>query len=142
MPRLTLILFLSLLSQFALCQVNHPKSKQELIAVCDKFMDAFRRGKCIEAYELIKPYTVIENYQLDTLAGKSTQQMITLSETYGKVISFELVSEKPVKNTLSRVIYLLKFEKSFLRFRFILYNNENGWTIENFKYDKAMDDLF
>lgn len=142
MSRLTFILFLSLLGQVALCQVNRPKNKQELIAVCDKFMDAFKRGKCSEAYDLIKPYTVLPDNQLDTLAGKSTRQMIALGETYGKAISYELVSEKPVKNTLSRVIYLLKFEKSFLRFRFILYNNESGWTIENFKYDEAMDDLF
>src|SRR5258708_32460132 len=108
MLRLTFILFLLLLSQFALCQVNHPKSKQELIAVCDKFMDAFRKGKCTEAYDLIKPYTVIEDYKLDTLASKSTKQMLALSDSYGKAISFEQVSEKPVKNTLSRVIYLLK----------------------------------
>lgn len=142
MPRSTFILFLLLLGQCALCQVNHPKTKQELIAVCDKFMDAFRKGKYTEAYDLIKPYTVIEDYKLDTLARKSTRQMLALTETYGKMISFELVSEKPVKFTLSRVISLLKFEKSFLRFRWILYNNESGWTIENFKYDEEMDDLF
>jgi hypothetical protein len=142
MPKLTFILFFSLLSQFALCQVNHPKSKQELIAVCDKFMDAFRKGKCTEAYDLIKPYTVIQDYQLDTLAGKSTKMMIALASTYGKAISFEQASEKPVKNTLSRVMYLLKFEKSFLRFRFILYNNESGWTITKFEYDEGIDDLF
>jgi len=142
MPRLIFILLLSLPGQIALCQVNRPKNKQELIAVCDKFMDAFKKGKCTEAYDLIKPYTVIQDNQLDTLAAKSTRQMIALTATYGKAISYELVSEKAVKLTLSRVIYLLKFEKSFLRFRFILYNNEDGWTIENFKYDELMDDLF
>src|SRR5579864_2811245 len=142
MPRSTFILFLLLLGQCALCQVNHPKTKQELIAVCDKFMDAFRRGKCTEAFDLIKPYTVVEDYKLDTLARKATAQMIALTGSYGKVISVEQVSEKPVKNTLSRVIYLLKFEKSFLRFRLILYNNESWWTIQNFKYDEGLDDLF
>ena len=142
MPRLIFILLLSVLSQVAVCQVSHPKSKQELIAVCDKFMDAFKRGNCTEAYDLIKPYTVIEDYKLDTLAAKSTKQMMGLTSSYGKVISYEQVSEKPVKLVLTRVMYLLKFEKSFVRFRFILYNNESWWTITKFEYNEGIDDLF
>ena len=142
MSKLSFLLVLLLSWQFAFSQINHPKNKQELIGVCDKFMDIFRSGKYQDAFNLIKPYTVIEDYKLDTLAKSAREQMIGLSSSFGKAISFEQISEKPVKSSLSRLLYILKFEKSFLRFRFILYNNGEGWTITGVKYDTQLDDLF
>ena len=128
--------------QSTFCQINHPKNKQEIIVICDNFMDKFKSGKYSDAFDLIKPYSVIEDYKIDTLAKTSQQQMTALSGSYGKVISFEQISDKLVKSTLSKLTYILKFEKYFLKVRFILYNNGNGWTITNFKYDDEIDDLF
>jgi hypothetical protein len=142
MPKLSFLLMLVILCQSAFSQINRPKNKQELIAVCDKFMDTFKSQKYNEAFDIVKPYTVIEDYKLDTLAKKSEHQMISLSGAYGKVISFEQITEKPVKNSLSKLIYILKFEKYFLKFRFILYNNGAGWTIISLKYDDEVDELF
>ena len=142
MLKLSFLLILVTSCQSTFCQINHPKNKQEIIGICDKFMDTFKNGKYTEAFDLIKPYTVIEDYKLDTLAYKAKQQMISLSSSFGKVLSTELIVQKVGKNTLSKLIYVLKFEKSFLKFSFVLYNNGNGWSITNFKYDEEMDELF
>jgi hypothetical protein len=142
MPKLFFLLLLVIFCQSAFSQINHPKNKQELIAVCDKFMDTFKGQKYNEAFDIVKPYTVIEDYKLDTLAKKAEHQMMSLSGVYGKMMSFEQISEKPVKTSLSKLIYILKFEKYFLKFRFILYNNGVGWTIINLKYDDEIDELF
>ena len=123
-------------------QVKHPKTKQEIIAICDKFMDTFQKGRYADAFDLMKPYTVIEDYKLDTLANTAKEQMISVNKIYGKTLGFELVSEKAASPALLKVTYILKFEQSVLKFRFILYNNELGWTIIKFKYDVEIDDLF
>ena len=142
MKRHLLLLSLCLLGHLAFCQVKHPKNKQEIIGVCDQFMDAFKKSKFSEAFDLIKPYSVIEDYKLDTLAISTAQQIKDLSPSFGKMLSYELVQEKTVKSTLSHVDYLLKFEQSYLKFRFTLYNNGENWTITGFKYDVDADDLF
>jgi hypothetical protein len=37
--------------------------------------------------------------------------------------------------------YLLKFEQSYLKFRFALYNNGENWTITGLKCEEDADDL-
>jgi hypothetical protein len=134
------MLFLSVKSSLA--QRIHPQNKQEIIAICDKFMDAFKDGKFTDAYEYLKQYSVISDNTLDTLAAYSKDRMNSLREPFGKSLSFEQISERPVKNSLINLIYILKFERSFLKFRFILYNNGSGWTISTFDYSDQVDDLF
>jgi hypothetical protein len=142
MKKPLLLLPLCLLVQFAFCQVKHPKIKQDVITVCNQFMDTFQKSKFAAAFDLLKPYTVIEDYKLDTLANKAALQVKGLSSTNGKMLSYELVQEKTVKSTLSRLYYLLKFEQSYLKFRFTLYNNGEDWTITGIKYAEDVDDLF
>ena len=142
MKKFCLLFALVLSFEFSFGQVKHPKTKQEIIAVCNKFMDTFQKGRYSEAFDLMKPYTVIEDYKLDTLAKTAKAQMISVNKVYGKTLGFELVSEKVASPSLLRVAYILKFEQSVLKFRFILYNNEIGWTIIKFKYDEEIDDLF
>jgi hypothetical protein len=142
MRKLSLFLLLALVANASFAQIKHPKNKLEILAVCGKFMEAFKNGKFTDAYDSLKPYTVIEDYKIDTLVGKTKQQMIALSSSYGKAMSFERLHEKTVSNTLIQLNYLLKFEQSCLKFRFVLYNNGNGWTITNFKYNEEIDDLF
>ena len=128
--------------QMVFSQVKRPKNKQEMVTVCDQFMQSFAKGKYFEAFDLVKPYTVIEDYKLDTLAAKAAKTMEYLLEAYGKVLSYELVLEKPVKLTLSRLTYLLKFQKLYLKLQFTMYNNGEGWTFIHFKWDDEIEDLF
>jgi len=142
MKRSLVLLTGCLLSQLAFSQIKHPRLKQEIITVCNQFMGTFQKGKFSEAFDLLKPYTVIEDYKLDTLANTAANQVKNLSSTYGKMLSFELVQEKTVKSTLSHLYYLLKFQQSYLKFRFELYNNGETWTITGFKYNDDPDDVF
>jgi hypothetical protein len=123
-------------------QVKHPKTKEEIIGVCNKFMDAFKTGDYGLAFGTIKPYSVIEPYKLDTITGRVRTQMAGAIRVYGKAISYDEVSEKQVKGSILRLVYLLKFEKFFLKVVFVLYNNGNGWSITSFDYSENVDDLF
>jgi hypothetical protein len=134
------LLVLAVNSSFA--QARHPKTKEEIIGVCNKFMDDFRGGNYGIAFAGIKPYTVIETYKLDTITGRVRNQMTTAIRVYGKALSYEEVSEKQVKSSVVRLVYLLRFEKSFLKFVFVLYNNGSGWTITSFDYSENVEDLF
>jgi len=139
---IAVIVVFALNSQFVAAQVKHPTNKMEIIGVCTKFMGIFKNEKFSEAFDLLKPYSVIEDYKLDTLAKTAKDQMLSLSSSYGKIISYEELSEKDIKVSLIQLVYLLKFERDFLKFTFILYNNGTGWTVTDFKYNNEVDDLF
>lgn len=142
MAKIYFLVIIVLSNQFSFGQINHPINKQDLIVVCTKFMETFKSEKYTEAFDLLKPYSVIEDYKMDTMAIATPEQMKTLSGSYGKMISFEQLSAKEVKGSLVKLVYLLKFEQYYLKFCFILYNNGGGWTITNFKYNDEIDDLF
>mgnify|MGYP003406546593 CR=1 FL=1 len=67
---------------------------------------------------------------------------ICVMEIYGKIVGYELIEEKTLKNALARRKYILKFEFYFLTFDFILYNNNTGWTVSNFYYKDETKELF
>ena len=140
------VLVFLIFSTFSFSQtlMKHPQNKQELIAVCDKFMDVLSSGKVEQAFNLLKPYSVIENYKLDTMTVTVTRQLKMLERVYGKLVGYEQTSVKEVKTSLVKVVYIWKFERMFLELHFILYNSGagTGWTITNFKYDDEMGDLF
>jgi hypothetical protein len=136
------LLILVLCATVSFGQVNHPPSKQVMINTCAQFMELFKNGKYDDGFNMLKPYTVIEDYKMDTLAYTARKQMTALSGTFGKAISYELATQSEIPNSLVKLIYLLKYERSFLEVRFVLYNNGTGWTINHFKYDEKTDELF
>ena len=142
MQKSILFLLIVLASKVSFSQQNHPQNKQELIAVCTKFMDAFKSGKYDDAFQNLKSYTAIEDYKIDTLLKTVKGQMTNISSVYGKTLSYEEVSEKDVKNSLVKLVYLVKFEKFYIKFFFILYNNGSYWTVTNVKYTEDITDLF
>src|SRR5450755_4209997 len=100
MRKLLVIAMLFLTVKSSLAQRVHPTNKQELIAVCVKFMDAFKSKRFADAFEIIKPYSAIESYKLDTMANTVKKQWETIGSVYGKTLSYEELSEKEVKNSL------------------------------------------
>jgi hypothetical protein len=113
-----------------------------MMAVCNKFMAAFRNKKYTEAFQGLKAYSFIEPFKMDTLAATASRQMSDFTKENGEMLSYEIVSEKDVKNSFIQLTYLGKFKRWYIRFVFVLYNNGDGWAITKFDYDQKIDELF
>jgi hypothetical protein len=105
-------------------------------------MAAFGNKKYTEAFQGLKPHSFIESYKMDTLAVTASRQMSDFTKENGDMLSFEIVSEKDVKNSFIKLTYLGKFKRWYIRFVFVLYNNGGGWAITKFDYDQKIDELF
>ena len=134
---LILLLFLFIFS----CHETDP-GKQKIISSCNEFMEDFRTGNIDEAFEKLKQVSVIEPEKIDTLAATADRQMKSISGSFRKFVSYSLVKEKEVSDFLIELIYILKFENSFLKFKFILYKTRTGWKINQFAYNDELDELF
>jgi len=117
------------------------KDKQRLDKVCDTFMQTFREGNFPGAMDMLKQNSVMGNSAIDTLEETVKEQMTKILPSYGKIVSYEFISEHNIKDFITRRFYILKFEKYYLKFDFTLYNNGKGWTITGFNYNEELLEL-
>lgn len=117
------------------------KDKQRLDKVCDTFMKLFTEGKTHEALRLLKQNTVMIPSSIDTLQVTIDNQMDNYFPAYGKMLSYEFITERKIKDFIAKRFYILKFDKYYLKFDFTLYKASTGWTVTNFKYDEELVEL-
>ena len=134
----TIFLSLILIS----CQENkQDKDKERIDNVCDQFMQTFQDEKIPEALQLLKQNAVMPSSSIDTLQATITNQLSSIFPSYGKMLSYEFISEHKIKDFLAKRFYILKFDKYYLKFDFTLYNSGNGWTITGFTYNDELIEL-
>jgi len=117
------------------------KGKERLDKVCDTFMELFTENKTKAALRLIKQNTVISHSTIDTLQLTIDSQMNNLTRVYGKMLSYEFITEKKIKDFYAKRFYVVKFDVYYLKFDFTLYKSTNGWTITYFKYNEELNEL-
>ncbi len=117
-------------------------SRDSINMFCDNVMQTLVDGKYSAAIQLFRQRSVMDGTVIDKIDKTLNEQMPGILPYYGKILSYELVEEKQLKNVLLRRRYILKFEYYFLSFDFILYNNGSGWTVSNFYYKDETKELF
>lgn len=117
------------------------KDKERLDKVCDSFMKLFSEGKTHDALLLLKQNTVMTPASVDTLQVTIDNQMIQYFPSYGRMLSYEFITERKIKDFIAKRFYILKFDKYYLKFDFTLYKASTNWTIISFKYDEELVEL-
>jgi len=117
-------------------------TRDSLNDFCDKLMQTLVSGKYSEAIQSFNKKSVMDASVIDNIDKTLVDQMPGILPYYGKIVGYELIEEKELKNALARRKYILKFENYFLTFDFVLYNNNTGWTVSNFYYKDETKELF
>ena len=117
-------------------------AKDSLNAVCDKVMQTLVDGKYSAAIQMLKGRSVMDATVVDNIDKTLNEQMANILPYYGRIMGYELVDEKFLKNTVTRRRYILQFEYYFLSFDFVLYNNSKGWSVSHFYYKDETKELF
>lgn len=118
------------------------KGKERLDKVCDSFMKLFVEGKNVEAMQLLKRNSLMTAETIDKLNETIEKQIREYFPGYGKIVSYEFILEKKIKDFVAKRFYILKLEKYYLRFDFTIYKSATGWNITHFKYDDELNELF
>ena len=127
---------------FSFAQSKVFTGRDSLNVFCDKVMQTLAAGKYSAAIQLLRQKSVMDSSVINTVDKTLNEQMSAILPFYKKIVGYELVEEKALKNALVRRRYLLKFENYFLSFDFVLYNNGSGWTVSNFYYKDDTKELF
>lgn len=138
MIKLIFAILLTAFTFFSYGQTKIDKDKERINSVCDKFMQNFQNGKISEAMQLLKQNSVMAHSTLDTLQETIADQINNIFPTYGKILSYEFILERKIKDFFARRFYILKFDIYYLKFEFSLYNNGQGWKITSFNYNEDL----
>ena len=142
MRKLIILLILSIFFSVSYGQLKMYTTRDSINVFCDKVMQTLVDGKFSAAMQMFKQKSVMDAAVIDKIDKTLNDQMPGILPYYGKILSYELVEEKLLKNALARKRYILKFENYFLSFDFVLYNNGTGWTVSNFYYKDETKELF
>lgn len=111
--------------------------KEKIDNSCAVVMQAFSDGRFQDAMRILKVNSFIDAAQLDTLHEKIVGQFANFG-SYGKLTGYEFVGENIIVNDLRKRFYLLRFEKYYLTFFFVIYKSHVGWKITHFKYEDVL----
>jgi len=117
------------------------KDKAQLDKVCDLFMQLFKDGQPHNALELLKKNTILSSGTIDTLQTTIDEQINNYFISYGKMLSYEFVTERKIKDFLSRRFYILRFDNYYLKFEFTIYKTANGWKLTGLNYNGEIAEL-
>lgn len=142
MRKLISVLILCTFFSASYAQSKMYTTRDSINVFCDKVMQTIVDGKFSAAIQMFRQRSVMDATVIDKVDKTLNDQMPGILPYYGKILSYELVEERLLKNALARKRYILKFENYFLTFDFVLYNNGSGWTVSNFYYKDETKDLF
>ena len=142
MTKLLLTISFCLLVFLSYGQSKQYVSRDSLNNYCDKMMQTFQEGKFSKAVQMLQKNCVIDSLAINNMDKTLNDQMVDILGAYKRIVAYELLEDKQLKNSLARRRYLMKFENYFLIFDIVLYNNGQGWRISNFNYKDDPKELF
>ena len=75
---------------------------------------------------------------LDTLGMTIENQFFEQSPGYGKITGYKFIKEYTASDILARRIYILMFERYYLRFSFTVYKTAGRWMVTNLDYNDSL----
>ena len=112
------------------------------IAVTDQIMKRVVAGDLKGGFELAKPHAAVPAAEIDAIHGQAELMQPMLVTRFGKSIGYEQIRNDAVGSSLAQIVYIQRFEKHAMVWRFILYRGSDGWIINSFKYEDNIGSAF
>ena len=118
------------------------KDKAAAKALAASVMDLVGKGKTTEGLTLTKPYLIIPEHEFDGILNSLKLQAPVIEQRFGKTLSSELFSIEEVGESLMLVMYIQKFEKHLMRWKFYFYKPNDSWVLNTFGTDDKIALMF
>lgn len=118
------------------------KDQKEIESLAKSVMDLVAKGKIEEGIRLTKPYLIIPDHEVDGMINAYKMQAPAIEQRFGKTIGTELVTIEKSGDSLILVMYMQKFEKHAMRWKFYFYKPKNTWILNTFNTDDKIQLMF
>lgn len=134
------VIFLVLLSGFV--QAETLKNKNAAKDLAKSAMDMVAKGETEKGIELTRPYLIIPEHEFEGMLNALRMQAPAIEQRFGKTLSTELAAVEEVGESLMLVMYIQKFEKHLMRWKFYFYKPKDSWVLNTFNTDDKIQMMF
>jgi hypothetical protein len=138
----TLILLLLAAPAIASAQTKVFASPDEARRAAEGVVASAAAGNLTGALKAFRDFSVLPANELDVMEAQVGTQLAPILQRFGSPTGYELVKEDKLGSSLVRYVYLVKHEKAALRWMFVFYRAERGWTGTDFRFDGNLFALF
>lgn len=117
-------------------------SEADIRKLADKIMESAGKGDILGAFNVMKPYVVISDSELQSAALNSKSQRDQFEARFGKSIGYEFIAQKKEGASLIRLTYIEKTEKNAMPWFFYFYKTPSGWSLNSFVWNDKVPLLF
>ena len=118
------------------------KSVEDVNKLTTDMMNKFVIRQFDIGVDLIKPYTVLKDSDLNVIKTQIQAKLPAIEASYGICVGYELVFKEQIGESLLKIIELQKYKKYALRWNMIFYNNGEEWKLVNLSYNDNINEIF
>ena len=110
--------------------------------LAESVMNDVGNGKMKEGLERLREYIVFPISEFEVQMNNIDMQIPIMRQRFGKSLDYDFVSEERVGTSLVQYVYLQKFERHVMVWRFIFYKPKNEWMLNTFYFNDQVRSLF
>ena len=95
-----------------------------------------------DGVSLLRPYSVVPIAEFDVQISNLDMQLPAIHQRFGKSIGYDLIADEKLGDSLSQLIYIQKFEKHAMVWRFIFYKPDQKWLLNTWYFNDQVHGLF
>lgn len=109
---------------------------------CDRFLTLMVEEDIEKAFNIVEEQWPFAIAEIQRLESSTIKQLDSVKGRYGNILGYELVKEEKIKDTFVKYIYVMKYEKHIIRWKFIFYKPDDSWILNSFNFDDSINELF
>ncbi|WP_299788419.1 hypothetical protein [uncultured Shewanella sp.] len=117
-------------------------SKEDAQLLAEAVMESVSKDKLKDGLEKLRPYTVVPVAEFDVQMGQMDMKIPAIAQRFGKSIGYDFVEEEQLGESLIQYVYLQKFEKHVMVWRFIFYKPKDKWLLNTWYFNDQIQLLF
>jgi hypothetical protein len=117
-------------------------SEEEAQSLAREVMESVSKDQFKEGLSKLRPYSVVPVAEFDVQMGQMDMQIPAIAQRFGKSIGYDFVEKEQLGESLMQYVYLQKFEKHVMVWRFIFYKPKDKWLLNTWYFDDQVQPLF
>jgi hypothetical protein len=122
--------------------VESLSSKAATRELAQEVMESVSKDKLKDGLLKLRPYTVVPVAEFDVQMGQMDLQLPAIAQRFGKSLGYDFVEEEQLGESLVQYVYLQKFEKHVMVWRFIFYKPNKEWLLNTWYFNDKVQPLF
>ena len=127
---------------FFFAQETGLKNEKEIKKTCDEVMQNILKKDYETAFTKLMSVATVPKEEMEKFKAQSIEQKGMVAEKFGEYLDYKLVKESEIGGIVKQLTYVIRLEKSGLKYVFYFYNGkDNLWRLTNFAWNDELTPL-